>query len=435
MSGRQVTCTCALFALATALRNNASSQLALRSDPDEEKESVEDAVGKDSVITGIVITDDCHVWTAGYDGYVNEWGCELDPEKSYATTKKLSSFEHGDSPTPVRALIEIGGLIISAGMDGKVVSYNRETKDKLRLDVDTGSIVQALAADQQTLYIGGYDGVVHGYDVDQGYVARCRKYGNGTVNALVFPTGGDLLYVGGTDGAIDVWYADSKEWTHLEPGDLCPFGIKNETVPNAEEIIKAVEQGPEDAPPGDTVRQVGPVINAFVSSGNGRSLYSGSTDGVIRAWDTETGENIGWLTLPSMDNVNALAVTKDGHTVYCGGDNVAWSWYITTYSVNNRTSGYWINGKHGPLYSYGGKIKAVAIDEKKDRLYLGGNSGEALAFDAKNGTFLYRMWHKSIDWDSENPLANKLEAPAKEEGEADAEALIQVHQKNIRSAG
>ena len=51
-------------------RNNASSQLALRSDPDEEKESVEDAVGKDSVITGIVITDDCHVWTAGYDGFI-----------------------------------------------------------------------------------------------------------------------------------------------------------------------------------------------------------------------------------------------------------------------------------------------------------------------------------------------------------------------------
>ena len=36
----------------------------------EEKESVEDAVGKDSVITGIVITDDCHVWTAGYDGFI-----------------------------------------------------------------------------------------------------------------------------------------------------------------------------------------------------------------------------------------------------------------------------------------------------------------------------------------------------------------------------
>ena len=80
--------------------------------------------------------------------YVNEWGCELDPEKSYATTKKLSSFEHGDSPTPVRALIEIGGLIISAGMDGKVVSYNRETKDKLRLDVDTGSIVRAAECTQ-----------------------------------------------------------------------------------------------------------------------------------------------------------------------------------------------------------------------------------------------------------------------------------------------
>merc|ERR1719359_63524 len=148
MSGRGVTLTCALVAVAAALRNNASLQLTLHDDPEDEKESVEDAVGKDSMISGIVITDDCHVWTAGYDGFVVEWGCELDPEKSYATAKRLNSFEHGDSPTPVRALLEVGGLIISAGMDGKVMSYNRETGMKFRLEVDAGSIVQALAADQ-----------------------------------------------------------------------------------------------------------------------------------------------------------------------------------------------------------------------------------------------------------------------------------------------
>ena len=52
--------------------------------------------------------------------------------------------------------------------------------------------------------------------------------------------------------------------------------------------------------------------------------------------------------------------------------------------------------------------QAVAIDEKKDRLYLGGNSGEALAFDAKNGTFLSPLDSGTDFKPGENPTATTL---------------------------
>merc|ERR1719440_1396297 len=140
------------------------------------------------------------------------------------------------------------------------------------------------------------------------------------------------------------------------------------------------------AQPANTTRSAGPVVTTFASAGPGRTLYSASVDGVIRAWDTGTGENVGYMTLPNMNKINCLAMSSDGHTIYSGGDNVAFQWHVNTYVVDNRTSGYWIAGIHGPMYSFGDEIHAIALDEK-------------------NGTWLYRMWHKKIDWNEEDPLS------------------------------
>lgn len=384
----------------------------LDGDDDGEEKVKQDM--KSDVVAAIISTDDCHTWTGGYNGEVVEWGCSEVPDLPYKTVHEIRRYSHSASPEhprAVRTLLLMGAVMFSGGDDGRVVGYSVfEGRPVVTIEIEPKAIIQALATDGITVYIGSYDGLVHAYDTDLGYVDRCRKYGSGTVNALGYPTGGDLLYVGGTDGAIDVWYLNSNEWETAVDG-ACPIQVEQNAT-NATEVLESIEGGGgngsnSSAPTGRQAgREVGPVVTSFATAGVGRTLYSASVDGVIRAWDTGTGENVGYMTLPNMNKINALVITKDGHTLFSGGDNVAFRWEITTHLTDNTTSKYWITGTSGPMFSYGDEIRAMAIDEKDGRLVMGGHGGEAMAFDMVNGTWLYRMWHKQIDWNEEDPLSH-----------------------------
>lgn len=379
-------------------------------DDDDGEEKVKQDM-KSDVVAAVIVTDDCHTWTGGYNGDVVEWGCSEVPDLPYKTVHEIRRYQHSSSPEhprAVRALLLMGAVMFSGGDDGRVVGYSVfEGRPVVTIDVKPRAIVQALATDGITVYIGTYDGLVHAYDTDLGEVDRCRKYGSGTVNALGYPQGGDLLYVGGTDGAIDVWYLNSNEWELAVDGE-CPIEV-GENATNATEVLESIEGGnptSNHSTGRQAGREVGPVVTSFATAGVGRTLYSASVDGVIRAWDTGTGENVGYMTLPNMNKINALVITKDGHTLFSGGDNVAFRWEITTHLTDNTTSKYWITGSGGTMFSYGDEIRAMAIDEKDGRLVMGGKGGEAMAFDMVNGTWLYRMWHKQIDWNDDDPLSH-----------------------------
>merc|ERR1719269_252528 len=131
----------------------------------------------------MIVTDDCHTWTGGYNGDVVEWGCTELPDLPYKTVHEIRRYQHSASaehPRAVRALLLMGAVMFSGGDDGRVVGYSIfEGRPVVTIDVQPRAIVQALATDGLTVYIG-------------------------------------------TDGAIDVWYLNSNEWVPA-PGGECPI--------------------------------------------------------------------------------------------------------------------------------------------------------------------------------------------------------------------
>ncbi|MEN6621707.1 MAG: serine/threonine protein kinase, partial [Smithella sp.] len=104
-------------------------------------------------------------------------------------------------------------------------------------------------------------------------------------------------------------------------------------------------------------------------SPDGRKLYSGSDDGMIKIWDVVSGEHIAELEGHS-SGVMSLAVSSDGQRLYSGS-------YNGIIKIWNAVSGECI----AELERHSSGVMSLAVSPDGRRLFSGSDDGVIRLFD------------------------------------------------------
>lgn len=73
----------------------------------------------------------------------------------------------------------------------------------------------------------------------------------------------------------------------------------------------------------------GPVRGVAFRSDN-RQIVSASQDGSVRSWDAHTGREIARIMTEPVDKLTSLAISPNGRSILCGGQNHIWLWEQAT---------------------------------------------------------------------------------------------------------
>ncbi|MEF2549782.1 cytochrome C [Aurantimonas sp. A2-1-M11] len=226
---------------------------------------------------------------------------------------------------------------VSVSDDGSFVIWNLATGNLEQRITDTPVKVLdvAVSLDGRFAAAARWDGTARIFDIaDATEIARADGH-QGNVNAVAFSLDGRQLFTAGNDGTIREWPLDegriagtsrllySHGWgiTVLAPlpgGSLLAFGTQNGVtglvdLPTLETVELAAKENP---------------VLSIAASPRAGWFATGSADGRIRVFDTDTGalvEEYGDIYGP----VWGLAFTPDGSQLYrVGLDDFAIRWQV-----------------------------------------------------------------------------------------------------------
>jgi WD40 repeat protein len=173
----------------------------------------------------------------------------------------------------------------------------------------------AFSPDGQTLASGSWDNTIRLWDISTvldtgvgtvqqiGEPLVARKDALDPVNSLAFSPDGKTLVSGSSvTGAIRVWDVSTMLATGAGGGDLIGALVGHEFN-----------------------------VNCFAFSPDGKTLASGSSDGTVRLWDMESGQQIGEALTGHESGVNSVAFSLDGKTLASGSqDKTIRLWNVET---------------------------------------------------------------------------------------------------------
>jgi WD40 repeat protein len=241
------------------------------------------------------------------------------------------------------------GFSAAFSRDGKwLITGSGEEKGAFVWDVATGVVVRrlqghegavvgvALSPDGKTLATAGRDGTVRLWDLAAGRdQRRWQAHERGAVS-LAFAPDGKSLVSGGHDDAIRCWdVAGGKERWSDRP-ELSRFGpLQLAFTPDGKEVISGdklrtirfwdVQTGRltrtlvGEAEDEEHARKHSDLIRAVAISHDGKTLYSGGWDGLVRVWDLAAGKEVKRWRWPH-GQVQGLALSQDGQKLAVSDD-------------------------------------------------------------------------------------------------------------------
>jgi WD40 repeat protein len=255
--------------------------------------------------------------------------------------------------------------LITGGADKKVKIWDAATGKMLKeVDAHEKAVnVIALSPNGKTLATGGADKKVKLWSLEDGKLIKEIEAHSGGVTSLQFTLDGEKLITGGGDKTIKTWDAVSgKEGDSVKDahdGDVitifavpepkmtisygkdgavkfwddsgnAQFTIPHEGVtamavnPVSPALYTADKDGnikwwTQDAGSGDFSESQGSAINVITILPDGKKMLSGSADGKIKIWDTDSKKLLGTVDAGHKGGVTAIATDPKGKTIFTAG--------------------------------------------------------------------------------------------------------------------
>jgi len=323
--------------------------------------------------------DGKHIASAGYNNVIRRWDT--------ATGKEIAPAPGQLSPVTAVAVSSDGKALVSGSRLGRLRLWDIAARKELRhwAGPKSGDLVLSCAPDGKTVAsAAGFD-AVHLWDPQTGNELRkLEGPPDEEVLSVAFAPDSKTLAVGYRNQAVRLWdAAEAKIITQLKysgPVYALAFSRDGKTlaasgagkiavfdVAMAQEIRQF---GPEDS-------SVPPYVGCLAFAPDGKTLATGSFDGMIRLWDAGTGQKVRELEGHTAA-VYALAFSSDGRNLASGSfDKSVRLWE----AFSGKTIKTW-NGHAGP-------VAAVAMAPNGRCVISGGSDTTLLLWDvtgrAKDG--------------------------------------------------
>ncbi|KAI8868858.1 WD40 repeat-like protein [Ramicandelaber brevisporus] len=208
------------------------------------------------------------------------------------------------TPSMVGQFTPNGQRVIAAAEDGTLAVWSPpQTTPSLRLapgtrgwlGADVGPITAiGIREDSGVLLAGGVDGSLRLVNLTTGsVVATLESPHEDSIESIAFNSESKMISVASTDGTISIWDASTNKLRH--------------TLQHDDAVVKLI-WFPQPAEPTSESRR------------NAHILFSASTDGSIRSWDSRTGAQLRKWT-GHLEGILDFAVSHDGKILISGSDD------------------------------------------------------------------------------------------------------------------
>jgi WD40 repeat protein/serine/threonine protein kinase len=357
--------------------------------------------------------DGSRVVSAGFDYTVRVWDVGEHEERHLRLGHTAAAYGVAFDPR--------GRFVASAGIDGSLRLWDLATGDGVAHLEGVTASGAAVDPAGELLATGHTDGFVRFWSLPSLQPAGAIGGDMGGVPSLVFTPDGTRLAVAGGDGSVRLWDVKGRRELRRWPASHVAHGVA--LSPDAALVASADEGGVVtvwDAASGaekQRFRGHEGRVWGILFSPDGRSLYSGGTDGTVRRWELESGT--GTVLVHAGARVHWMA--RDASGAHLG------------LPLSDGTA--WIVGPDGTkqvvLRGHVSEVNQIAFDAAGERAATSGDDGTVRLWRVADGR---PIWHAPLLLPSPPRLyaaprgwrrldggdASPPEAPWREEVEHDA---------------
>ena len=279
-------------------------------------------------LRAICFSPDCAVITSLHsDGTLRSW--------DWAKAKEVQRIRLDDwSPQPVLVLSSVGSdgkrMIATSSWDGSARIWEAETGKRIRrIQLEPGKValVEALSVDAGLIAVAGggdNDRTLQLWDFATGKEKCAYARHEGAIISMAFSPDDTTIATAGGDSTLRLWdVASGREVRRIRvdaPVDLPKAKLKAFLRPEAEPL-SAVTYAPD-----------------------GKSIVSAGPDGMLRFWDTTTGNMVRRVHLEQSGQADRFAFSPDGRALVASKDG---NGTLALWSVATGRSISQIEAHHG----------------------------------------------------------------------------------------
>lgn len=269
-------------------------------------------------VNGVIINPNNTAHSVGDDGFLRIWQLPTGP-----TSKPLSAHA---GPIRALALSADGNQLISGGDDKTVRQFATNAKEIRALPVPAAVSALALHPANASIAAGAQDSQIHLWSAGDGKPMASWLAHAGPPTSVAFqPPQGNQLMTAGPDGLVKLWAMPVAGPRVIPQPDAVlaavasPDGKKLYTG-SGDKLVRVWDTA-KPALERQLAGHNGPVT-AIAASANGQLLASGSADATIRFWNQATGKE-SELILGHDGPITSLALHPAGNQLLSAGEDGA----------------------------------------------------------------------------------------------------------------